>query len=158
MAEFETIELINPTADDFSVRWNGELYTVRAGESRAYPKFLAFHIAKHLSNLMLQPAVKKLQEQYKESVYVPQEATLMNHDNPSRRIALYDLLRNKVLVEEFFVAIPLKSFIGEMSIYDEYVAKKESASAPTPSGSEEDTQQPAVSKKASREKPEKKSE
>ncbi len=137
MAEFETIEFTNPTKESFSVRFNGELYTVGAGETHSYPRFLAFHVAKHLSNKMLDKEAAKLREQFKESVYVPQEATLMNHDNPSRRIALYDILGSKVAVEECVTAIPFKAFIGEMSVYDSYVAKKESKLAPASSPDKE---------------------
>lgn len=86
---------------------------------------------------MLDKEAAKLREEFKESVYVPQEATLMNHDNPSRRIALYDVIGSKTIVEEFFTYVPLKGFIGEMSVYDAYVSKKESRSAPASSDNDD---------------------
>jgi hypothetical protein len=130
--EHESIEITNPTKQDFTVNFNGEPYTLSAGDTNKYSRFLAFHLAKHLSTRMLEPEATKLKEEFKESVYVPQVGTLMNHDNPSRRIALYDILGSKNEVENFFIAIPLKSFIGDMSKYDAYVAKKEAKSETTP--------------------------
>lgn len=127
-AEYETIQITNPTKEKFSARYNGELYTIAAGETRAYPRFVAFHIAKNLSNKMLEPEAMKLREEFKESVWVPQEGVLFNHDNASRRITLYDILLDKATVEEFFTYVPLKGFIGEMSVYDAYVSKKTSKS------------------------------
>lgn len=137
MAEFETVVITNPTKADFTARWNGELYTVKAGASKSYPMFLAFHIAKHLTTSMLEKEAGKLREEFKESVTVPQVSTLMNHDNPSRRIALYDVLATRELVESFFIHNPFKSFVGDMSIYDKYVEKKEAKSAPASSGDSE---------------------
>jgi hypothetical protein len=47
------------------------------------------------------------------------------YDNPTRRIALYDILQDKTLVERCVNAFPMKEFIGEIAEYDEYVSKKE---------------------------------
>ncbi len=138
MAEFETIQVTNPTKDDFSVRFNGEMYSLPAGATTSYPKFLAFHMSKHLSNKMMEKEAQKLRIEFKESVYVPQESALMNHDNPSRRIAFYDILGSKARVEECVNAIPFKAFIGEMSVYDAHVSKKEAKSVPPTSPSTKD--------------------
>lgn len=139
--EFESIKITNPTKQDFSVRYNGELYELHAGVTDSYPRAVAFHMAKHLTTRMLEPEAQKLREEFKESVYIPQESTLMNHDNPSRRIALYDVLGNRGEVDKFFIAIPLKSFVGDMSIYDKHVEKKTAkleAAPSTPSKGKED--------------------
>ncbi len=130
MAEYDTILIKNPTTEDFSVRFNGELYKLAAGDSRAYPAFVAFHIAKHLSNKMLDVEARKLMEEFKENPFVPQVSVLMNHDNPSRRIALHQILLKRNLVEDCMIAVQLKSFIGDMSVYDKFIAKEEEPEIP----------------------------
>lgn len=141
MAEYETIQITNPTKEAFSCRFNGEMYTLQPSETRSYPQFLSFHIAKHLSNKMLDKEARKLMEQFKENPFVPQVSVLMNHDNPSRRIALYDIFSSRESVEACLKACLFKSFVGEMTTYDTYVAKKElkeeTSSEPAPSTSKE---------------------
>lgn len=132
--------------------------TLKAGATRSYPMYVAFHLAKHLTNKMLGKEAAVLREQYKESVYVPQEATLMNHDNPSRRIALYDVLGNKEAVQEFFLRVPLKAFVGDMTIYDRHVAEKSTPSAPSPSEDDVAQAPPARAGKHIARVPEQKSE
>lgn len=128
MAELDTCSIKNPSKEDFSARFNGELYTVRAGESKTYPKYLVYHLAKHLSNQLMDKEVRVLIAQYeKDSPYVPQVGALMNHDNPTRRKYLYDILGSKAEVESCLQQLQFKSFIGEMREYDKYVADVESA-------------------------------
>jgi len=123
MAEYETIEILNPLKEEVMVRFNGELYKLPAEAKKSYPKFLAFHMAKELSDKILVPELLKLKKADKEKGYNPKNAQLVIYDNPSRRISLYQVLGSKDLVQECVEAFPFKSFIGEMSVYDEYVAK-----------------------------------
>ncbi len=123
MAEYETISLTNPTEAKFVSRFNGELYSVEAGETKNYPSFLAFHIAKHLSDKMLNVLEQKMQKTKTDNPYRPEVIQLVIHDNPKRRIALYDIFKSKPLVEQCISAFPFKGFIGEMSEYDLYVEK-----------------------------------
>lgn len=132
-SEFETIEITNPLEEAFKVRFNGELYTIEAGAFKSYPRFLAFHIAKHLSDKMLIPEVEKRQKKQKEGdVYNPQIAQLMIYDNSYRRILLYNILKSKIMVEECIKAFPFKGFIGEMDEYEEHVAKVEAPKVEKP--------------------------
>ena len=125
MAELDTINLRNPFHEDFTVNFNGEPYAIKHGETKTYPKFLAFHIAKHLSNRILGEEVIKLKAIKSDNPYRPEVAQLMIYDNPSRRIALYDILGSKERVEECIKTMNLKGFIGEMHIYDASVERKE---------------------------------
>lgn len=126
MSELDTLFVSNPTEEPFTVRFNGEQYTVPT-EGKHYPQHLAFHIAKHLSDLMLSKELIKLKMATKksDSPYNPAVAQLQVYDNPKRRIALYDILGTKELVESCLKSYPFKDFIGQMSEYDDYVAKKE---------------------------------
>ena len=133
MAELDTLRLVNPTKKDFEVRFNGELYKVGAGEEKSYPEFLAFHIAKHLSDEMLRVEIEKIRKQQSENPYRPQVGQLMVYDNAKRRIALYNILGSKTKVEDCIQSYPFKAFIGEMNEYDEYVAKVETVKTPNPS-------------------------
>src|SRR3990167_1303148 len=135
MAEFETVSIKNPTSEYFSFTFNGERYKpIPVGESRTYPIGLAYFVAKHLSNKILDKETRKIDEREvkKGNIFVPQIGLLMSYDNTQRRIALYDILGSKELVEYCVQYMNLKSFIGEMKEYDEYVAKKESAPKTSP--------------------------
>lgn len=126
ISEFETIEIRNPLEEVFKVRFNGELYNIEGEAVKSYPRFLAFHIAKHLSDKMLVPEAEKRTKKQKEGdVYNPLIAQLMIYDNSIRRITLYEVLKSKALVEECIKAFPFKGFIGEMEEYEEHVAKAE---------------------------------
>lgn len=125
MAELDTIVLTNPTKADFTVRFNGEPYSIAAGAQKSFPQFLGFHIAKHLSDSMLAEAVVKLKKENSENPYKPEVGQLLVYDNPKRRIALYQILGSKELVESCMNSYPFKGFIGIMQDYDDYVAKVE---------------------------------
>lgn len=123
MAELDTIEVQNP-GDDFTVRFNGEPYAVPAGQKKSFPKFLAFHVAKHLSDRSLGKEVAKLKKEAKDNPFNPKNAQLTVYDNPRRRIALYDILGSRELVEECVASYPFGAFIGEMADYDRHVESK----------------------------------
>lgn len=126
VSEFETIEIFNPQEEAFKVRFNGELYSIEGKTPKSYPRFLAFHIAKHLSDKLLVPEAEKRTKKQKDGdVYNPQIAQLVIYDNSFRRITLYDILRSKAMVEECIKAFPFKGFIGDMTDYEEHVAKVE---------------------------------
>lgn len=46
---FEAIALTNITGEDFTGYWDEKPYTIKAGETKHYPAFLAKHMAKHLA-------------------------------------------------------------------------------------------------------------
>ena len=126
MAELDTIEIINPLDEEFVVRYNGEPYKLASKATGFYPTFLAIHIAKHISDKMLSDKKEKLRKKHgKENPFVPQTSTLFNYDNPERRIALYEVFRDKDLVQKAIENSNLKGFVGDMAEYDAYVAKKE---------------------------------
>lgn len=132
MAEFDTIPVHNPMNEDWMHRFNGEAYGLKAGETKFFPVGLAFHIAKHLSEKALAPELMALKAK-SGSEENPLVGQLIIYDNPSRRIALYNILGTKELVETCIRNTNLKGFIGEMSVYDEYVANKTGqAVKPTP--------------------------
>ena len=123
MAEFDTIPLFNPLTEQFMVRFNGEPYILQPKETTYFPKGLAFHIAKHLSERLLAPKQLSLKEKTgrEENPLVGQ---LINYDNVDRRIALFDILGKVDVVESCIKACNLKGFIGNISEYDDYVSKK----------------------------------
>lgn len=45
--------LTNPTGKKFTFHWGGKPYSVGAGETRAFPEFIALHGAKHLAEELL---------------------------------------------------------------------------------------------------------
>ena len=121
MADFDSIAVHNPLKEPFMVRFNGEPYTLQAGETRMWPAFLAYHVAKHLSNEILAPEIAKIKRASGDNPYRPAHAQLMVYDNPSRRISLYDILGSKAEVENCIKAFNFKGFIGDMRDYEEHV-------------------------------------
>lgn len=131
MAELDTILVANPTSEDFEVRFNGERYVLKAGEITQKPQFLARHIAKHLSDKMLQEKVIEMRKGYekkKEKMPDVLQTQVVMYDNPDRRITLYQILRSKEEVERTVKAYPQfkqmdgkDNFIGEMKTYDDFV-------------------------------------
>jgi len=126
MAEFDTTSITNPMKEDFAVNFNGERYEIGAGEEKSFPEFLAFHVAKHLSDKMLGEEIEKVKKADKENPFNPRVGQLLVYDNPQRRMRLYDILGSKEKVEACINAYPFKGFIGELDEYDEYVAKNTS--------------------------------
>ena len=125
MAEFETTKVKNPLGEEFACRFNGEIYKIAADSEASFPTFLAFHIAKHLSDKILSKLVEKEKKAKSDNPFNPKVGQIVIYDNPDRRISLYDILGTKELVEICINAFPFKGFIGEMSEYDNYVEKQE---------------------------------
>lgn len=128
MAEFDTIRIINPLKEDFEFRFNGELYILKASEEREWSQALAFHCGKHLSSKLLEPEVKKLKQQRikdkSDNPFLPEATSLIAHDNPKRRIALYRIFQDKTLVQRCIDKYPFKDFTGDMGEYDSFVTKE----------------------------------
>jgi len=49
----DVINFTNVDSSDFEGMWGGEVTIIRAGETRPFPRFLAYHYAKHLIDKML---------------------------------------------------------------------------------------------------------
>ncbi len=117
MAEFDAVQLNNPTSEDFSHNFNGESYTIEANSSRSFAKFVGFHLAKHLAQQMLKdeitPKIRK-----EQPTLLSQRLT---YDNPYLRIALYKIFNDVVLVEKLISVYPFKGFVGDMKIYEKFV-------------------------------------
>jgi hypothetical protein len=143
MAEFDTIPAHNPTEEDFTVRFNGEPYTIEAGGVRQWVIAVALHYAKHFSDYILRGefAKKRTPKAYKDNPKLrehdPEKIQYLMLDNPQRRIALYRILKNKVAVEDVIKKYPQFkyketrnefSFIGDLKEYDDFVANFENPS------------------------------
>mgnify|MGYP001565960878 CR=1 FL=1 len=127
--DLESVNLTNPTDADFTWRYNGTPYTILAKETKQFAKPVAYHLAKHLSTQMvtsdiMKTATKKDMENPNAAIHV-KAAQLTTYDTHERRIALYKILGDQARVVEVVTRHPFKGFIGEMSIYQEFVEKKE---------------------------------
>ena len=122
-SEFETIILYNPTSEDFIQRYNGEPYTIKTKETKAFAQFIGFHIAKHLATQMVKGTFTlKGRNDPKKTVTVTQHLV---YDNPKLRIALYQILMDVELVQQVILLYPYKGFIGDMDEYKKFVENKE---------------------------------
>lgn len=58
--DYNVISFTNIDSGDFTGRWDSKPYTIKAGETKAYPEFLAKHFAKHLTDRILRKEGFKL--------------------------------------------------------------------------------------------------
>lgn len=129
--EYESVVITNPTAEDFTRRWNGEPYEIKSNETKGFAKFIAFHLAKHLSTKMLDkdfPKKKKFLNEQERNAEALKYSNLMLFDNPKRRIALFRILNDVKLVIGVIMAYPFKEFmegdyLGYMQDYRDFVEK-----------------------------------
>ena len=125
--DLSVVEITNPTSEDFSWRWNGELYTIKAGEKGGFAKPVAYHLAKHLSTKMVsddisQKISKKDLENPNAAIHY-KVAQVNTYDTHERRIALYKILGDGQKVLDVISRYPFKGFIGNMSEYEAFVEK-----------------------------------
>lgn len=59
--------VMNPTDDEFSVKWSGNNYTVQAHQKIIWPRFLAEHFAKKLADKILMEKEEAHWQAYKKS-------------------------------------------------------------------------------------------
>lgn len=127
MAELDVLSISNPTSEDFTWNYNGEPYTIKAGETKTFSKHVAFHLAKHLSDkIIVEENPPKLPKNASEKDKQREEAKfaqLCVFDNPKRRIALYRIIKDPIAVQDCLASYPFKAFIGDMEEYRNYVIK-----------------------------------
>ena len=127
--DLSVVSITNPTSDDFSWRYNGELYTIKAFEKGSFAKPVAYHLAKHLSTKMvsdeaLKGVAKKDMDNPNAQIHV-KVSQLHTYDTHERRIALYEILKDSQKVLEVIQRYPFKGFIGDMALYQSFVEKLE---------------------------------
>jgi len=129
MAELDTIVLENPTKSDFSHHFNGELYTIKANETKSFTQFVGFHLAKHLATKMVSDSfTKENLNDPKKAVQISQQRV---YDNPKLRIALYKILKDVSLVQRLIESYPYKEFLGNIEEYENFVKKSTAENSPT---------------------------
>lgn len=131
--ELESVEITNPTSEDFTWRYNGSPYTIKAGERKAFAKPVAYHLAKHLSTKMIeQEAVSKMTKKDIENpnaaIHV-KVAQLNTYDTHERRIALYQIFGDEKRTTDLITRYPFKGFIGDMEVYRSFVEKQQKTEA-----------------------------
>ena len=64
--EDKKLKIYNPDTEDFTRKWHGQPYTIRALEIEEFPFHIANHLKKHLANHLLHkrgvPANRNIQE------------------------------------------------------------------------------------------------
>src|SRR3990167_5927482 len=131
--DLTSVEIINPTSEDFTWNFNGEPYTVKAGEKTAFAKPVAYHLARHLSTKIIVDAIKsKMTKKQIENPRDPIHVKLSQvnlYDTPERRIALYTILKEEEKVMQLLMRYPYKGTIGEMDEYKQFVEKEKAKEA-----------------------------
>lgn len=132
MQEYESVNITNPTSENFTWRWNGEPYEIKAGETKGFAKNVSFHLAKHLSAKMVEaefPKKETFNNDQERNAEAVKFAQLVLYDNPARRMALFKILRDTKLVMDVIMAYPFKGFlegklVGTMEDYKDFVKKE----------------------------------
>ena len=84
--------------------------------------------------MIVDETIKKATKKEVEQMYTKEGSTsrlagligqLNVYDSPERRIALYKMFGDKDVVQKVITSYPFKGFIGEMKLYDDFVAKGE---------------------------------
>lgn len=126
--DLSSVEINNPTSEDFTWNYNGEPYTIKAGVPAQFAKPVAYHLARHLSTKMIVDEVKsKMTKKQIENQHDPihvKISQLSVYDTPERRIALYKILRNEDYVMQLLMRYPYKGSIGELDEYKQFVEKE----------------------------------
>lgn len=171
MATLDQIYICNPTDTDFEVHYDRERYTLDAGEETTRTKFLARHMAKHLSDRMMIKDFYALQKDFmkKNKNLSPyqvdqklgtKKTMLTMQDCPERRIALYKILRSTDEVNKTIDAYPQfktrkrkdgtidYNTVGDITIYNEFVEKAERVIEPEEPKEEPKAEVKAAPKKA----------
>ena len=129
MNELNVIEITNPTSKDFSWAYNGEKFTVKAGEKKGFAGSVSLHLAKHLSTKIV--CDEALSKATKTDLKNPNAAIhtkvsqLSTYDTHERRIALYKILGDIDTVIKVIEHYPFKGFIGDMDEYQKFVEKSQ---------------------------------
>lgn len=63
----DQLTVVNPTDESFTVKWAGNPYTLTAHQQLIWPRFLAEHFAKHLTDSILLKREEKARLEYKKS-------------------------------------------------------------------------------------------
>lgn len=133
LRENDSVAVFNPTQEDFTWNFNGEPYTIKAGETKSFGKFTAFHLAKHLSSKMIdvefQAKIAKIKDRDLKRQAMGELSQSLVFDGPKRRIALYKILKDVLIVEQVIKSYPFKGWIGEMDEYKKFVDKEGSSTA-----------------------------
>ncbi len=106
--DYSAISFTNPSAEDFTWEWGGKPYTIKAGEVKFYPEFLAKHLAKHLAYKMASGRMDQARELEKTiigTVEIDQPAPLTKGEELATKIAEVE----KVAEEEAFAELKPKA-------------------------------------------------
>ena len=136
--DLSSVEITNPTGENFTWNYNGEPYTVKANEMEAFAKPVSYHLAKHLSTKMVVDAAmakmtKKEEADPKAAIHV-KISQLSTYDTHERRIALFKILKDVDKVVELITRYPFKGFIGDMNEYKTFVESQDSKKQPVKTG------------------------
>lgn len=123
--DLTAVPITNPTSEDFTWRYNGEPYTIKAKETTMFAKPVAYHLAKHLSTEMvtkeaLKGITKKDMDNPNAAIHV-KVAQLNTYDTHERRIVLHKILGDGNKVLDLITRYPFKGFIGDMALYQKFV-------------------------------------
>src|SRR3990167_11519998 len=126
MAEFDAVVISNPLTEDFTWNYNGEPYTIKAGETRPFAQYVSYHLAKHLSSQIIRDDFRKKwgKRIEKDRKLQGEVSQLMVYGNPKRQIALYKIFRYEKHVQGVLAAYPFKGYIGEIKEYTDFLAKE----------------------------------
>lgn len=81
---FESVPFLNIDSEVFVGYWDSKPYTIKPGEIKFYPEFLAHHLAKHLSDKLMQERGINLMDHAKRAEIV---AEMLNPSSAPKSVA-----------------------------------------------------------------------
>jgi len=106
---FESVPFLNIDSEVFVGYWDSKPYTIKPGEIKFYPEFLAQHLAKHLSDKLMQERGISLNDHSKRAEIV---AEMLNPSAPkaeakplTKKSAIVKKTVEKVSVEKPFAEL-----------------------------------------------------
>jgi hypothetical protein len=109
--DYSAVSFINIDGEDFTWEWGGKPYTIKAGEIKYYPPFLANHLAKHLAYKMASGNMDKargLMDKIVGTVESAGQPVLTKGEEPDRKIAEAETKVNEPAQEEPFAELKAK--------------------------------------------------
>lgn len=133
-SEYEAVSVTNPTSKEFTQNFNGEPYTVGALETKNFARNAAYHFAYKLSQKILEdefPFSKKKQTEQERNVEATRFSQLTLYDNPKRRMALFRIVKDVLVVQDVIAKTLLShrgwlegKHMGTMDEYKKFVEKE----------------------------------
>lgn len=112
-AMLATIRIINPLEEDFSMVYDSRKWTIKAGETRDVPRYIAEHFALKMGQMIAVRAEDEDDEKFKQELKRKGHRYAPNHeDRPGNRPHVID-------IQKYADEMARKIFVGKVADYSD---------------------------------------